>query len=505
MLYTIKIIHEKRGVAMEKIQVTNYLNVDNVERYRLIMRYFYKRHRQMQGTLYRPQIFKMMQEAYSKPYTELDLDNDLENLVTWGNLQKQQEMIRPKSIEEYRNKNFRYQISEDGVLVEEMVYQITHREHAVRGALNEQSFRRLLELLEIFVDSPGPYIETWGQIREEFKKIGEDTSNYIGYITSPEVDSRMKTEEFLIYKDKFVNYLREFISSVQNLYFSFVKVIKKLDQVDREQLIEEAYQKEQEIPAMTAMSREEVAEQIQGEMTALYYWFIESQERPSEYDNLIKQTDQMISKITGLIYYFSQEVHQYQSRKKDYQHLAKWFATASNLDQAKKMYGGIFGLEHTRHYYVTEASDASSTRENNWTLAPAVLPLGNRGKGNRNERKVSSVKLNRKTQSEQIAQYRQEVLQQQQKVESYFQNGKLDFRDIAELDTHSRKVFLKWISQAIATKQTVGQQENQHFQQKISTEFEFSVEVYVSKHERIQITCEDGILEMPAVRMVRAE
>lgn len=489
--------------GLEKIQVTNYLNVDNVGRYRRIMRFFYKRHRQMQGTLYRPQIFKMMQEEYAKDYSELDLDNDLENLVSWGNLQKQQEMLRPKSIEEYRNKNFRYQISEDGVLVEELVYQITHREHSVRGALNEQSFRRLLELLEALIDCQGPYIDIWGQIRGEFKKIGEDTSNYIGYITSPEVDSRMKTEEFLIYKDKFVNYLREFISSVQNLYFSFVKVIKKLDLIDRDRLIEEAYQKEQEVPTMNSISKADIAEQIEGEMTALYYWFIDSQERPSEYDNLIKQTDQMISKITGLIYYFSQEVHQYQSRKKDYQHIAKWFATASDLDQAKKMYAGIFGIEHTRHYFVTDASEASSTRENSWTLAPAVLPLRHRGKGSRTERRVSSVKLNRKTQVEQIAQYQQEIQQQQQKVASYFVQGTLDFRDIKVLDTYSRKVFLKWISQAIAIKQTTDQQEKHHYQQKITTEFDYSVTVFVSQKERIQIICEDGVLEMPAVRMVK--
>lgn len=487
---------------MERILVTNYLNVDNVGRYRLLMRFFYKRHRQMQGTLYRPELLKMMQQEYPVAYSDLDLDNDLENLVTWGNLLKQQEMIRPKSIEEYRNKNFRYQISEDGVLVEEMVYQMTHREHSVRGALNEQSFRRLLDLLESFVVEENSLIETWALIREEFKKIGEDTSNYIGYITSPEVDSRMKTEEFLIYKDKFVNYLREFISSVQSLYFSFIRVIKKLDQVNKEKLIEEAFQKEQEIPAMNGMSRVEVAEQIQGEMDALYHWFIDSQDRPSEYDNLLKQTDQMISKITGLIYYFSQEIHQYQSRKKDYRHLATWFAKAENLNQAKEMYAAIFGIDHTRHYFVTETSEASNNRENSWDLVPAVIPLANRGRGSRIERKVSSVQLNYTTQKEQIQQYQQQVQQRQQKIKSYFQDNVLDFSKVSELDAASRKVFLKWISQAVAAKQTKGLEKQTHYQQTITTEFDFMVRVVISQVERITVQCEDGILEMPAVRMV---
>lgn len=37
---------------MEKNESTSYLTVDNVSRYRKIMRYFYKKHRQMQGTMY---------------------------------------------------------------------------------------------------------------------------------------------------------------------------------------------------------------------------------------------------------------------------------------------------------------------------------------------------------------------------------------------------------------------------------------------------------------------
>lgn len=81
---------------MEKVLTASYLVVGNLERYRQIMRFFYKRHRQMQGILYRPEILQMMQEEFSSNYGQLELDQDLEQLVIWGNLQKQQEMLRPK-------------------------------------------------------------------------------------------------------------------------------------------------------------------------------------------------------------------------------------------------------------------------------------------------------------------------------------------------------------------------------------------------------------------------
>ena len=301
---------------MDKILQANYLTVGNVERYRTIMRYFYKRHRQMQGASYRPELIQMMQENFSLEYGEIEMDQDLESLVIWGNLQKQQEFFQIRSIEEYRNKNFRYQITEEGVLVEEMVYQLLNQKHAARGALDEEVFRELLELLQVFIDSNGVNCTVWPSIREAFRKVGADTANYIGYITSPEVDSRMKTEAFLVYKDRFVNYLRNFISHVQSLSYNFQSLVTALEMIDQTPLVEWLYQKELEIPTFDGMNQAEVAEQVAGEFLALKNWFAGSSERPSEYDNLMYQTDQMIAKITGLIYYYGQEVHQYQSRKK---------------------------------------------------------------------------------------------------------------------------------------------------------------------------------------------
>lgn len=111
----------------------NYLTVENLECYRRIMGHFYQRHRQMQGSLYRPEVIEMMQQDYSEDYGALEVDQDLENLVSWGNLEKQQEMIQPRSIEEWRNKNFRYQITEASVFVEERVYQLTHSKQDLKG------------------------------------------------------------------------------------------------------------------------------------------------------------------------------------------------------------------------------------------------------------------------------------------------------------------------------------------------------------------------------------
>lgn len=488
---------------MEKVLTASYLVVGNVERYRQIMRFFYKRHRQMQGILYRPEILQMMQEEFSSNYGQLELDQDLEQLVIWGNLQKQQEMLRPKSIEEYRNKNFRYQITENGILIEEMVYQLIHQKHTARGALDEKGIRTLLRLLEKLINEPEDIVELWQKIREEFRKVGEDTANYIGYITSPEVDSRMKTEQFLVYKDKFVSYLRDFISTLQNLYHQFIVVVKQFDTIEQGKLIAGIYQKEQEVPMMDQITYEEVQEQVLGEIKALKNWFIGTADRPSEYENLMQQTDQMITKITGLIYYFGQEIHQYQSRKKDYLHLARWFYQAETLEDAQKMYAGIFGLEHSRHYYVNEGSNTTSNRADSWALLPGKLLFHGRGRGVGQERRAKSFTLNKVEQQKQLAEFKKQQIQFRQKIDSYFQEDYLDFSTIQSLDKQTRTVFLKWISLAISSYMPTAIQKQTVITQKITTELDFAVMVTVDLTQDITVSCEDGQLEMPKVEMRR--
>jgi len=489
----------------DKILPANYLNTDNVARYRTIMSFFYKKHTQMQGTLYRPEILSMMQEHFPLEYDEAKLDSDLESLVTWQNLQKQQEIIRPKSIEEYRNRNFRYQISEEGIFVEEMVHKLIHSRHEAQGALDEKGFRKLLYLLEQFVYEEAKNTEVWLELREQFQSIRQDTSNYIGYITSPDVDSRMKTELFLVYKDKFVNYLRDFISSVQGLYHQFVSLLSHIEAFDFSLLIQQLYQREMERPTFDEMSFQEVEEQTLAEIQALKQWFIDRPDRPSEYTTLTKQTDQMISKITGLVYYFTQEMRQYQSRRKDYIHMASWFHEVENIKEAHKMYGAIFGLEHSRHYYVPSPSVATSTREDSWQLEPSILMLDERVAGVRQDAKVQTVVISKERQQKQREDYLVAETKARQRIDSYFVHNCIDFHEISMLDPVSRKVFLKWISQAIQSMDPNQKQMNSQIQEQISTQMDYSVVVRIDKSKMITVKCEDGTLTMPYVLIERME
>ena len=268
-------------------------------------------------------------------------------------------------------------------------------------------------------------------------------------------------------------------------------------------MVEWLYQKELEIPTFDGMNQAEVAEQVAGEFLALKNWFAGSSERPSEYDNLMYQTDQMIAKITGLIYYYGQEVHQYQSRKKDYLQLAKWFGQTNQLEQAKKMYAGIFGLDHTRHFFVSEASQATNNRSESWALEPATLLLGPRGQRRRAKSEEKRIIIDHERQLTKMQEYQMKLAEEQQKIGQYFENDRLDFSQIKQLDRTSRQVFLKWISKAMALQLPSQVKEQTVIEHRIMTELDFEVMIHIDMAIRIQVSCEDGLLELPQVTMER--
>ena len=96
-----------------------YLNVENTERYRPIIRLFYLKYEKLKYWLYQEEVFEELKEDPSfAEYTMIQCQQDLAALASWGNLVTIQDTRKVSSIEEFKNKKFRYQLSETAVEVE---------------------------------------------------------------------------------------------------------------------------------------------------------------------------------------------------------------------------------------------------------------------------------------------------------------------------------------------------------------------------------------------------
>ena len=99
-------VYEK---LLKQISETKYLSAENSYRYRPIMRCFYKHYERLEYWLYKEQIFNELKEnEIFNDYTLEECERDLDALTEWQSLTRMQDTKNATSIEEFKNKKFRY-------------------------------------------------------------------------------------------------------------------------------------------------------------------------------------------------------------------------------------------------------------------------------------------------------------------------------------------------------------------------------------------------------------
>ena len=89
-----------------------YLNADNVSRYRCIMRIFFEHYEKLKYWLYQEEVYEeMIQDPFFADYRMEQCQQDLMMLTEWKNLNTIQDTKKVASIEEFKNKKYRYQVS----------------------------------------------------------------------------------------------------------------------------------------------------------------------------------------------------------------------------------------------------------------------------------------------------------------------------------------------------------------------------------------------------------
>ena len=96
-----------------------YLNADNVSRYRCIMRIFFEHYEKLKYWLYQEEVYEeMIQDPFFVDYRMEQCQQDLMMLTEWKNLNTIQDTKKVASIEEFKNKKYRYQLKDEALICE---------------------------------------------------------------------------------------------------------------------------------------------------------------------------------------------------------------------------------------------------------------------------------------------------------------------------------------------------------------------------------------------------
>lgn len=476
-----------------KLKQVAYLNADNVERYRRIMHFCFQQNQHLNSLLYKSDILEGVRKEGLDDYTSEQLELDLSALVEWGNLSAHQEMSVPKTIEEFKNKFFRYQVTNIGIAVEKLI-NFLPSEDKNTGDLDAHMFERFLEALKKVNSTSGQQLlDSWDDLLVRFNTISDNATGYITYLTSSKMEELMKTTEFLPYKTKFVQYLREFIRKMQQTITIIREALNNVSDDKINEIISLQVARESKRLNFEVQNETELKNQVLETFSSIRQWFVDQDRRPSEYTNLIEQTNEAISKITSIIQTITESNQQHRSRSKDYQKIAQWFQNldedvqteSETFDTANKLSSILFGFNNTRHVQTT-AMEIPNQLDDLWSLSVPAADLTSKSRKNRARSASKPFKLESEKQKAIQERYMAQIKHNQDMWSKYMINNQLDLSKQDKLPQEMRHDLIRYLSRSLMV--------NSH---QVRTKMGWILMIQVKTNESVTIDFGDGILTMP--------
>lgn len=441
---------------LRQVAETKYLSVDNAWRYRSIIRFFYLEYEKMNYWLYKEDVFGEL--SIHEEFAGYNMDmckQDLESLSEWGNIVPVQDTSKALTIEEFKNKQFRYQLSEYSVEIERMVMRLENL-RVENASLEPTLLERLRTELEKFISMSQSEPEEagvwWRSLSEDFRRLNQNYQDYIRELCSFKAEELMKSREFLVFKDRFIEYIRNFVKGLQSNSYAIEAYIATVDIAHEELLFEKVLSYEKSVPRIEqSASDDEIMDNITGKWGSMKRWFVGAGALESEASKLFEMTNDIIRKITRYACQIVETQNSAANRKKEYRKLCSMFLECDNMDIAHCISACTFGVFRTRHikgdFERTSESVASSVYDE--PPHEVVIKPRLRTYKERLERLLIGDNSDRKKlMRERIIQRRQEEMTI---MESYVKDGIIEFEKLPCIEPHVRKTLLKWVGKAGAT------------------------------------------------------
>ena len=184
---------------LKPLTEVKYLNADTVSRYRCIMRIFFDNYEKLHYWVYQEDVLEALKrDPHFGDYRMEQCQQDLAMLTEWKNLNTIQDTRKVASIEEFKNKKFRYQMSEYSVEIERLVVRLENL--FVEGASLEptllERIRRNVERFPAMAEKDTGEVYTWWMdLNNDFVRLNQNYQDYMRELNSVKAEPMMKTQE----------------------------------------------------------------------------------------------------------------------------------------------------------------------------------------------------------------------------------------------------------------------------------------------------------------------
>lgn len=478
----------------KQIDEMRYLTVDNTWRYRSILRYFYLQYEKMKYWIYKEEVFEELKkhEQFSE-YTIEQCAQDLEVLLSWRNLLAVQDTSKVSTVEEFKNKQFRYQLSEYSVEIERLTIRLENlfvESASLEPSLLERIREEINKFHNMVTEDEKNVGSWWSSLNNDFKRLNQNYQDYIRDLYSLKAEEMMKTKEFLVFKDKFIDYLRDFIKGLQYNSNAIEYILNEITEDEINTVLEKVFIYEKSIPRIDAEIHEDVIkDNIYGRWTNLKEWFLGSRGLESEASKLLNITNEIIRKITRFASQIAEARNSAANRKEEYKKLSEMFLKCETIEEAHKLSGLVFGIFNMKHIKGNTERSTESINSSIFEEKPNIEIVKPRIRAYR-EKSVRNPVVSNEQRKSQMLNKIIKVRQEERKIiESYIEDNVIDFSKLPEIDSHVRLTLLRWLSKAMNSADRKAKTEDGRV---------YKVENPKSMDERCRLACTDGNFEMPA-------
>lgn len=490
-------IHDK---LVKPVREAKYLDVENTDRYRSIIRLFYLNYEKLKYWMYQEEIYEeLTEDTYFSEYTPEQCQQDLSVLKEWGNLATIQDTRKVTSIEEFKNKKFRYQLTETAVEIERMVIRLENL--FIEGSSLEPT---LLERIRLFLmrieEIPEQSVEKiygwWNDLNNDFIRLNQNYQDYMRELNSVKAEEMMKTREFLVFKDRLIDYLRAFVKSLQLNVTAIEQTLRKVKPDTVKCVLDQVTAYEMSIPRMDVeVNERQIYERMKGRWENIQSWFIGNGGSGSEAAKVFDTTNEIIRKITRYATRLSEQCNSGANRREEYRKLADLFVSCEDIDEAHKLSAVVFGIEKPLHLKGNFVRETESINGGVYDEEPQIVTVMPRVRNYKEKAKRSGI-VDRSREKEEVRLAMLERLRKERHLlKSYIKDGRLEFAALPEITPEVRDVFLTWLSKGL---------ENKNHCAKTEDGQKYHIELKTPNSTCI-LECTDGIFRMPAYCIIFEE
>jgi len=442
--------------SLRQVPELRYVNADhNVARYRAIMRCFYQEYKRLKYWLKPEEVHAIVSGWDVLPGYTLEMcTSDLDQLVEWQNLTARHDGGRSSTLEEYLKKKMQYLMRPYSIEIERLLESL-EKVTGYGGSLESSLFDTIADrLFDVRRDAdsldPAAALALWNELYRSFVSLHENAADYIASLQTARADEMMVTEAFLIFKEKLTGYLQNFVQALQRSAYKIEGNLARINDNVRDLFLEKAAEGELDKPRLEeAPDREELLEEFRQGWDNIRRWFIGEGGAPSELTLLERATKDAIARIVRSAIRIQERKRSGLSRKKELEHLARWFAGMEDVDDAHRLGGYAFGLFPTRHLQGEDLRDSDSADMSMWVERPTAKMLRSRSRkrGERGEPDPVRDNAERKRREKEAFLARQ--VEEWKAIEALVARGTVRMSELGTVTSATRMRLLGWIGRCI--------------------------------------------------------